>query len=71
MVEIDRRIRARQIDARMILQIHDELLFDLPRTNVRSTAESIRSCMQEVLPLAVPVVVDCSSGQNWSDMEKL
>lgn len=71
MVRIAEDIRSARVQARMVLQIHDELLFEVPEKSAAAAAQSLRAGMQDVLELAVPVVVDCAVGPNWSQMEKL
>ncbi len=54
-------------DARMVLSIHDELVFEVPIHRLTDTLERVRSLMEQVFPLDVPLVVDLSSGNNWAD----
>jgi DNA polymerase-1 len=54
--------------ARMLLQVHDELLFEVPEDQLERTAEVVRSRMESVMPLAVPLVVDLKSGPNWASL---
>ena len=56
---------------KMILQIHDELLFEVEKDNVKETAPKIREIMEGVLESDVPIKVELSSGPNWADLEKL
>ena len=51
--------------ARMILQIHDELLFEVPNGTMQKTLEEIREIMEKAFPLEVPLTVDVSTGENW------
>ena len=50
---------------RMLLQIHDELVFDLHKDEQDSLPTKIAECMQNALPLSVPIVVDLGTGANW------
>ena len=56
-------------DARMLLQVHDELLFEVPETDVEKVVTAVRAVMEEaadpVLRLSVPLVVDAGVGDNW------
>ncbi|MDO8577387.1 MAG: DNA polymerase [Candidatus Wildermuthbacteria bacterium] len=54
--------------ARMILQIHDELLFEVPSGTMRKTLEEIREIMEKAFPLEVPLTVDVSTGENWGKL---
>lgn len=58
-------------ECRMLLQIHDELLFEVADGIVRESAVSIRRVMEGVAQLAVPLVVQVKTGLNWGDMGKL
>ncbi len=52
----------------MVLQIHDELLFEMPEAQVRDLAPRIRRLMAEAYPLTVPLSVDLGAGPNWLDL---
>jgi DNA polymerase-1 len=65
MVRIHRGIRERGLQARMLLQVHDELVFEAPPDEVQSLAELVRERMENVTPLRVPLVVDIGTGPNW------
>ena len=54
-----------QTKTRMLLQIHDELVFDLHQDERETLPEKIVECMQSALPLSVPIVVDTGTGANW------
>jgi DNA polymerase-1 len=53
----------------MLLQIHDELIFEVPATDLEPLAKLVTSEMAGVMPLAVPLHVDVKSGRNWADCE--
>ncbi len=53
--------------ARMVLTVHDELVFEVPEAEVDAAAQRIRTAMESVHPLEVPLVVDVGRGKNWSD----
>jgi len=65
MVSVDREIRARGLAMRMILTVHDELLFDVPRVELEEAAVLVRECMEGAMKLHVPLKVDAGSGANW------
>ncbi len=69
MVDIHREIKQKPWKSRMILQIHDELLFDLPLPELSGFAALVRNRMENVLKLDVPVKVDIKKGRNWLEME--
>jgi DNA polymerase-1 len=53
----------------MILQVHDELLLELPRDDVPAVARLVCKCMTQAYPLAVPLEVEMKAGPNWADMK--
>jgi DNA polymerase-1 len=53
--------------ARMILTVHDELLFEVPKDEADETAELVRAHMQSAVPLKVPLTVDVGIGENWKE----
>jgi len=55
---------------RMLLQIHDELIFELPRERARERGERFRQIMEEVYPLGVPIRCSLAIGERWGDLEK-
>ena len=67
MVAVDAEIRRRRLGARMILQIHDELVFDVPRAELDELTALVRERMTSVVDLAVPLVVDVGYGRTWLD----
>jgi DNA polymerase-1 len=69
MIRIDQRLREEHFATRMTLQVHDELLFDVPEKEVEQIKELVRHEMETVIQLKVPVVVDCGVGPNWRDLK--
>lgn len=67
MVSVDREIRARGLATRMILTVHDELLFDVPRTELDEATVLVREGMEGAVKLMVPLKVDVGTGANWLD----
>jgi len=65
MINIHGKLRATQHPGRMLLQIHDELVFEAPNEQIRELAELVRHEMQTALELSVPLVVDTGIGTNW------
>jgi DNA polymerase-1 len=65
MIAIHRRLREEKFAATMLLQVHDELLFEAPEREIESLTEMVTREMQHALPLHVPVVVDIGVGSNW------
>ncbi|MFH1853427.1 MAG: DNA polymerase I, partial [Candidatus Neomarinimicrobiota bacterium] len=67
MIRIDGEILRRGLEAQMILQVHDELLFEVPENELDELRSLVLAEMENALPLNVPVVVDCGVGNTWFD----
>jgi DNA polymerase-1 len=67
MVEIDAALEAEGLRARMILQVHDELVFEVPESEMASLEPIVRARMESVLPLRVPLIVDVGVGVSWRE----
>lgn len=65
MIAIDKAITEQGLMARMILQVHDELVFDVPRTELDQLTELVRQEMESAAHIEVPLLVDVQSGENW------
>jgi len=68
MIEIEEKIK--DPDIKMLLQVHDELIFEVKEAKAKQTAKKIKDIMEGVIKLRIPVVVDVSAGNNWGEMEK-
>lgn len=71
MIEVRRALRARQLTARLILQVHDELVFEVPERELDAVAAVVREKMEHVHTLLVPLVVDLRTGNNWRDLTRI
>jgi len=67
MLAIDRDLKAAKLETRMLLQIHDELVFEAPAAEVEQVVAIARERMEQVYPLEVPLVVDVGVGANWGE----
>ncbi len=67
MVRLARRIREERLPARLIIQVHDELIFEAPERAAAELREVIAAEMRDAIPLSVPLSVDIASGPNWSE----
>ncbi len=67
MLKLYRRIKAGSLNARMLLQVHDELLFEVPQDAVQDVTSLIRQAMESVVELSVPLVVEVSWGRTWAE----
>ena len=68
MVRVQAALAGRGLRARMLLQVHDELLFEAPPDEVATIEELAREIMAAALPLKVPVVVDVKTGADWAEV---
>jgi DNA polymerase I len=69
MIRIDAAIRERDLKSRMTLQVHDELVFEVPETELDIIRSLVREQMENVHPLDVPLLVELGVGLNWRDLE--
>jgi DNA polymerase-1 len=67
MIAIDREIRTRKLASRMLLQVHDELVFEVPEGEVNAMGRLAAERMKDALPLQVPIEVEVGAGRNWLD----
>ena len=65
MINVDRRIEEAGLKSRMVLQIHDELLFDTCAEEVERLSDIVKEEMEHVTELSVPLTVECNYGKNW------
>ena len=65
MIDIQKNISAKFPKAKMLLQVHDELVFEAPQTEVEPLSAMVKEEMQRALPLRVPVLVEIGSGSSW------
>ena len=69
MIAIDRKLIERDLKTRMVLQVHDELLFEVPVAETKQVEELVRAEMEGVVKLKVPLVADLAFGPNWRDLK--
>ena len=65
MIEIDKEMTARDMKSKMILQVHDELVFDVCKEELEIIQEIVRDKMLNALPLSIPIEVNLNTGENW------
>ncbi|MFO7812084.1 MAG: DNA polymerase I [Pelovirga sp.] len=66
MVNIDRRLRTEKLQTRMLLQVHDELVFETPETEQEEVTSLVRHEMENAVALDLPLQVDIGTGRNWA-----
>jgi DNA polymerase-1 len=67
MVKIAARLAKEGLQARMLLQVHDELVFDVPQAELEKVSALVKSEMQGAVDLSVPLLVEVGSGRNWRE----
>ncbi len=70
MIEIAKRLTKDKFRGEMILQVHDELLFEAPLGELPRLSALVKECMENAHPLSVPIKVDLKAGPNWRDMKE-
>jgi DNA polymerase-1 len=68
MIRVHRALKASELSARMLLQVHDELVFEAPAEEIDRLAELVSREMTGAMELSVPLAVDVGVGDNWSDL---
>ena len=71
MVKVAARLPEVSPKSRMTMQVHDELVFEVPKAEVEKVAKMVKKEMEGAIELKVPVVVEVKAGQNWAQMEEL
>jgi DNA polymerase-1 len=69
MIQIDAELRSRKLKSRMLLQVHDELLFEVSTDELDLMRQLVREKMESVHKLSVPLLVELGVGPNWRDVE--
>ena len=65
MVEIDEAFTENNIKSKMIMQVHDELIFDVIASEKEIVSKIVKDKMENVIKLSVPIKVSCDAGDNW------
>ena len=65
MIDVDQAIEKSDLDISMLLQVHDELIFEVPKSQAESAKELIKKYMENAVVLDIPLVVDIGTGNNW------
>ena len=67
MIKVDAGLREAGLGARMVLTVHDELIFEVPNAELDESKEAVRSLMEQAYPMDVPLRVDLATGANWAE----
>ncbi len=71
MIRVARELEEKCLEARLLLQVHDDLVLEVPRDEVERVADLLEDCMVNAYPLRVPLEVSVEIGPNWYDMHPL
>ncbi len=71
MIAVDRELPTWSTSAKMLLQVHDELVFEMPEDEVQTLIPRIRACMETAVDLGVPLKVEAKAGKNWEEMSEI
>ena len=71
MIAVQEDLLARRLRARMLLQVHDELVLEVPNGELEPVGRIVRERMEGAMQLIVPIKVEMKVGSNWYDMEPL
>ncbi len=69
MIDIDAEMGRRGVKSRMLIQVHDELIFEVARGELEEMTGLVREYMPKAMELAVPLEVEVKTGPTWGDME--
>ncbi len=69
MIQIDQDFRAKKLQGKMILQVHDELIFEVPKNELEVVKKIIRERMENAVKLKVPLIVDMAESDNWYSLK--
>jgi len=67
MIEVDRHIRSGQIKAKLLLQVHDELVLEVRENDVEMVANQVKAVMESIAQFSIPLAVEAKWAKNWSD----
>jgi len=70
MLKVDEALRSAGLKARTVMQVHDELLIEAPRSEAKQVAEILKREMETAVELDVPLEVEVGTGDNWMDVKK-
>ena len=71
MINVSRRLKKDKLATKMLLSVHDELVFEVPPEELKPVADVVRHEMSTAMKLDVPLKVDVSAGKNWLEVEEI
>jgi len=73
MIKADAEIKKAHLehDAKLLLQVHDELIYEVKKDKIKEAAEVIKKAMESASDIAVPITVNASHGPSWGNLEKI
>ena len=71
MIALPEALEQAELGADMLLQVHDELVFEVPKNELKATTQLVQDVMQSAYKLKVPLKTDAKSGPNWEQMKPL
>jgi len=71
MVRLPDALHKAGLNAQMLLQVHDELIFEVPDAEIEKTMRVVKDVMEHALELSVPLVTEARLGSNWGELEKV
>ena len=67
MIEVDKKIEEKNLKSRLVLQVHDELLLEVPEEEAEEMAKVLKDSMENAVKLNVPLIAEISTGETWND----
>lgn len=72
MITLHKKLQdSKELEAKMLVQVHDDLLFEVPKKNLQAAAQLVKTEMENAIQLSIPVLVDLKTGPNWADLKPL
>ena len=68
MIQVAERLEKEKLEAKMLLQVHDELVFEAPETEIPTLSKLVEETMENALDLAIPLKVESNAGDTWYDL---
>jgi len=67
MIELDKQLNEKQLESNMLLQVHDELVFEVPESELETLDKLVKDVMENAVSLDVPLITESSWGKTWYD----